>query len=152
MSGEISGKPPQASDVFWRDIILQMAKDSISSIEGSAKNLIAAVSFLEGVYFHAISFADMRVVFGSAKYFDYHWLLVSLFSAPILLWFAVLGCATLVLTTKTYKVHPEEPEDAKRVFEKIASAKQRWLMRSLYILMVSFVVLFVDIFIFLGAR
>jgi hypothetical protein len=152
MTGEISGKPPQAADVFWRDIILQMAKDSISSIEDSAKNLIAAVSFLEGVYFHAISFADMRVVFGSARYFDYHWLLVSLFSAPILLWFIVLGCATLVLTTKTYKVHPEEPEDAKRVFEEIASAKQRWLMRSLYILMVSFVVLFVDIYIFLGAR
>ncbi len=152
MTEEISGKPPQPADVFWKDIILQIAKESISSIEDSAKNLIAVASFLEGVYFHAISFADLNIVFRSTKYFDYHWLLVSIFSLPILLWFVVLGCATLVLTTKTYPVHPEEPEDAKRVFEEIANAKQQWLMRGLYILMASFVVLFIDIYIFLGAR
>lgn len=149
---EISGKPPAPADLFWKDIILQMAKESISSIEGSAKHLIAAASFLEGVYFHAISFADLKTMFSAAQYANYHWLLVSLFSAPILLWFVVLGCATMTLITKTYKVHPDEPEDAKRVFEKIANTKQRWLMRGLYILMVSFVVLFVDIYLFLSAK
>ncbi len=149
---EIAGKPPAPADVFWKDIILDIAKSSISSIEESAKQLIAAASFLEGVYFHAISFADLKIVFGSVKYYDYHWLITTLFSLPILLWFIVLACATLVLTTKTYTVHPEEPEDARRVFEQIASTKQHWLMRGLYVLMVSFVVLFVDIFIFLGAR
>ncbi len=149
---EIAGKPPAPADVFWKDVILEIAKESISSIEESAKHLIAAASFLEGVYFHAISFADLKIVFGSVRYFDYHWLLVSLFSLPILLWFMVLGCATFALTTKPYTVHPEKPEDAKRVFEEIANTKQRWLMRGLYILMASFVVLFVDIYLFLGAR
>ncbi len=149
---EIAGKPPVPADVFWKDIILDIAKASISSIEESAKHLIVAASFLEGVYFHAISFADLKIVFGSVRYYGYHWLLVFFFSLPILLWFVVLACAALVLMTKTYTVHPEEPEDARRVFEQIASTKQRWLMRGLYILMVSFVVLFVDIFIFLGAR
>ncbi|VVB91889.1 Uncharacterised protein [uncultured archaeon] len=152
MTEVTSGKIPAPADIFWKDIILDIAKASISSIEESAKHLIAAASFLEGVYFHAISFADLKIVFGSVRYYDYHWQLVSLFSLPILLWFVVLACATLVLTTKTYTVHPEEPEDARRVFEQIASTKQRWLMRGLYILMVSFVVLFVDIFIFLGAK
>ena len=137
---------------YGRTTILEMAKESISSIEESANHLIAAASFLEGVYFHAISFADLKIMFGSARYFDYHWLLVFLFSLPVLLWFIVIGCAAMVLITKAYTVHPEEPEDAKRVIEDMANSKHRWLMRGLYVLMASFVVLFLDIVLFLGAR
>ena len=151
MTEEITGKPPRQEDVLWKNTILEMAKESISSIEESAKHLIAAASFLEGVYFHAISFADLKIMFGSVKYFDYHWLLVLLFSLPVLLWFMVIGCAAMVLITKAYTVHPEEPEDAKRVIEDMANSKQRWLMRGLYVLMASFVVLYLDIVLFLGA-
>lgn len=151
MAEEISGRPPQPVDVFWKNTILELAKESIASIEGSAKYLIVAASFLEGVYFHAISFADLKGVFRVAQYANVHWLFVSLFSAPILMWFMVLGCATMALTTRSYTVHPDNPEDAKRIFEQIAVTKQRWLVRGLRILMVSFVVLFVDIFFFLGA-
>jgi hypothetical protein len=100
-----------------------MAKESISSIEESAKQLIAAASFLEGVYFHAISFADLKIMFGSVRYFDYHWVLVSLFSLPVLLWFMVIGCATMVLMTKAYTVHPDEPEEARRVIENMAKTR-----------------------------
>jgi hypothetical protein len=149
MTEEISGRPPQPVDVFWKKTILELAKESIASIEGSAKYLILAVSFLEGVYFHAITFSDLKTMFGVAPY-D-HWLLVSLFSAPILLWFMVLGCATMVLMTKSYTVHPDDPEDARRIIEVIADTKQRWLVWGLRMLMVSFVLLFVDIIIFLGA-
>jgi len=149
MTEEISGRPPQPADIFWKNIILEMAKESISSIEGSARHLIAASAFLEGVYFHAISFADPNTIFGTA---DYHKGIVILFSLPILLWFVVLACATMVLITKPFNVHPDEPEDAKRIFEEITNTKQRWLMRGLYLLMVSFVILFVDIYLFLGAR
>ncbi len=152
MTEEITGKPPRQEDVLWKTNILELSKESISSIEESAKNLIAAASFLEGVYFHAISFADLKIMFSSVRYFDYHWLLVSLFSLPVLLWFIVIGCATMVLITKAYTVHPEEPEDAKRVIEDMANSKQRWLMRGLYVLMASFVVLYLDIVLFLGAR
>jgi hypothetical protein len=147
MTEEISGRPPQPVDVFWKNTILELAKESIASIEGSAKHLILAASFLEGVYFHAITFSDLKTMFDM---FD-HWLLVSLFSAPILLWFMVLGCATMVLMTKSYTVHPDDPEDARRIIEVIADTKQRWLVWGLRMLMVSFVVLFVDIIIFLGA-
>ena len=150
MTEEISGRPPQPVDVFWKNTILELAKESIASIEGSAKHLIVAASFLEGVYFHAITFSDLKTMFDVAS--SDHWLLVSLFSAPILLWFMVLGCATMVLMTKSYTVHPDNPEDARRIFEEIADTKQRWLVCGLRMLMVSFVVLFVDIFLFLGAR
>jgi hypothetical protein len=150
MTEERNGRPPQPEDVFWKKTILELAKESIASIEGSAKHLILAASFLEGVYFHAITFSDLKTMFDAASY-D-HWLLVSLFSAPILLWFMVLGCATVVLMTKLYTVHPEDPEDARRVIEGIADTKQRWLVWGLRMLMASFVLLFVDIFLFLGAR
>ena len=81
-----------------------------------------------------------------------HWLLTILFSAPVLLWLIVLGCAAMVLATKPYMVHPDDPEDSKQIFEKIADTKHRWLTRGLRIPMISFAVLFIDVFIFLGAR
>ena len=129
-----------------------MAKGSISSIEGSAKHLILAASFLEGIYFHALSFADQDILSGAAENAALHWLLAILFSAPVLLWLIVLGCAAMVLATKPYTVHPDDPEDAKHIFEKIADTKQRWLTRGLHILMVSFAVLFLDVFIVLGCE
>ena len=152
MTNEISGRPPKPEDLFWKNAMLEMAKGSISSIEGSAKHLILAASFLEGIYFHALSFADPDILSGAAENSALHWLLAILFSAPVLLWLIVLGCAAMVLATKPYTVHPDDPEDAKHIFEKIADTKQRWLTWGLRILMVSFAILFIDVFIFLGAR
>ena len=150
MVEEIEGRPPQPEDIFWKNAILELAKESIASIEGSAKHLIVAASFLEGVYFHALSFSELKTMFGMAASVNVHWLLVALFSVPVLLWFMVLGCATLALMTKKYRGHPDDPEDAKRTFEEIADTKQRWLVWGLRLLMVSFVVLFVDIVLYLG--
>jgi len=152
MTDEIRGRPPKPDDVFWKNAMLEMAKGSIASIEGSAKHLILAASFLEGVYFHALSFADHDILSGAAENATQHWLLAILFSAPVLLWLMVLGCAAMVLTTKSYTVHPDDPEDAKQIFERIADTKQCWLTRGLRVLTVSFAVLFIDIFIFLGAK
>jgi hypothetical protein len=151
MVEELEGRPPQPEDVFWKTTVLELSKESISSIEGSAKHLIVAASFLEGVYFHALSFSELKTMFGVAASVNVHWLLVALFSAPVLLWLMVLGCATLALTTKKYIGHPDDPEDARRIFEEIANTKQRWLLWGLRLLMVSFAVLFVDIVLFLGA-
>jgi len=152
MTDEISGRPPKPEDLFWKNAMLEMAKGSISSIEGSAKHLILAASFLEGVYFHALSFADQDILSGAAENTTQHWLLAIIFSAPVLLWLIVLGCAAMVLATKPYTVHPDDPEDAKQIFVRIADTKQRWLTGGLRVLMVSFAVLFLDVFIFLGAR
>ena len=152
MTDEISGRPPKPEDMFWKNAMLEMAKESISSIEGSAKHLILVASFLEGVYFHALSFADPDILYGAAENAALHWLLAILFSAPVLLWLIVLGCAAMVLATRPYTVHPDDPADAKHIFEKIADTKQNWLMRGLRVLIVSFAVLFLDVFIFLGAR
>ncbi len=117
---------------------------------GSAKHLILVANFLEGVYFHAIPLADPDILSGAAENAALHWLLAILFSAPVLLWLMVLGCAAMVLTTRPYTVHPDDPEDAKQIFGGIVDTKQRWLTRGLCILMVSFAVLFIDVFIFLG--
>jgi len=150
MNDEIRGRPPNPEDLFWKNVMLEMAKESVSSIEGSAKHLILVASFLEGVYFHALSFADPDILSGAAANAAQHWLLAILFSAPVLLWLMVLGCAAMVLATKPYAVHPDDPEDAKQIFERIADTKQRWLTWGLRVLMVSFAVLFLDVFIFLG--
>ncbi len=152
MTEEISGRPPQPVDIFWKNTVLELAKESIASIEESARHLIVAASFLEGVYFHAISFADLKPMFEMTRYASLHWLLVLLFSAPILLWLMVLLFAIRALTTKSYTVHPDDPEDAKRIIDEIAGTKQRWVVRGLWLLMGSFVLLFLNIFLFIGMR
>ena len=73
-------------------------------------------------------------------------------SVPVLLRLMVIGCAAMVLATKPYTVHPDDPEDAKDIFGRIADTKQRWLTRGLCIIMVNFEVLFRTYSSFSGAR
>ena len=80
-----------------------------------------------------------------------HLLRATIFSAPILRWLIVLGCAAMVLATKPYAFHPDDPEDAEQIFGRIADTKQHRLARGLRVLVISFAMLFPDIFIFLGA-
>ncbi len=147
----IEGKPTHPAHIFYKNIILKMATESISDLEDIAKNLMVSVGILEGIYFHAISYIDLKIVFNNARYIDFHWVLVSIFSIPFLLWFIVLGCSIMVFFNKRYEVNPENPEHSERVYKEILNRKQQWLIRSLYILMVSFVILFINIVIFLSA-
>lgn len=45
---------------FWREVACETVKHSATTIEETAKQLIGIAAILEGLYFHAIAFADLR--------------------------------------------------------------------------------------------
>ena len=50
---EVEGRPPSPEHLFWRQAIQEIRKDSVKTVEDAAKQLIALVTLLSGLYFHA---------------------------------------------------------------------------------------------------
>ncbi|MGZ4846520.1 MAG: hypothetical protein ACXV3D_04065 [Halobacteriota archaeon] len=72
----------QATDVdrFWLTLGQETLKESITALEAAAKQLIRIVSILQGIYFAAISFSNLKriLVIQSTQ----GWFLIILFVPP----------------------------------------------------------------------
>ncbi len=106
---------------FWLGIGESLVKESVATTDEVAKQLIAVVAILEGLYFHAIVFSDLR---DAAKYpvalLARQWCVYLL---PIVLLLGSLICALAVFFPARYRVNMLSHEAAKIVFERIASRK-----------------------------
>ena len=85
---EVRGQPPSSPErVFWRKAIQEIRKDSIKTVEEAARQLIALITLLSGLYFHAITFSKLPKADSSLKL---------LFVAPLALWtFCLLAAGSL---------------------------------------------------------
>ncbi len=119
---------------FWRENAQKLVGESISTIEEVAKQLIAVNSLLEGIYFHAIAFSDVKPVLTG-------WI-AGVYLAPILLWLLSLVFAVLTLSPKAYKININSSRDSKERFEEIVSKKHGMLKISEVFLILSFIALF----------
>lgn len=70
----------------------------LSSVEDTAKQFVAITGLLEGIYFHAITFSDVKNVEGIS---------VLIYAAPLVLWLASLIFALMVLVRKKYGSCPQ---------------------------------------------
>ena len=52
---EVTAAPVTDLDLFWLEIARGIVKDSIGSLEDAARQLITAVTLVEGIYFAAVS-------------------------------------------------------------------------------------------------
>ncbi len=119
---------------FWRENARKLVGESISTIEDVAKQLIAVNSLLEGVYFHAIAFSDVKPVLTSG--------IAGIYLAPILLWLLSLVFAVLTLSPKAYAININSSRDSKERFEEIVAKKHGMLKISEFFLILSFLALF----------
>ncbi len=142
----IEGIPPKEEDVFWKRAMREMAKRSIDSIDSSAKNLVVAITVLVGLYFNALPFDDLKEKFFTSS-FDLA--IASIIVLPIALWLISLLCAIFVLFTKSYEVNVDVLGEPKRVFYDIAKRKYRWLKAGLILLIISFLLIIMNIYIYL---
>ena len=110
--------------------------ESISTIEDVAKQLIAVNSLLEGIYFHAITFSDVKPVMTST------WITV-IYLSPIFLWLMSLVFAVLTLSPNAYKININSSSASKETFEEIVSKKHGMLKVSEVFLILSFIALMV---------
>jgi hypothetical protein len=125
---EIKGQPPSPERLFWRQAIQEIRKDSVKTVEDAAKQLIALVTLLSGLYFHAITFSKVPQGYADLKV---------LFVGPLALWALCLLAATLVFFPLRFMLSPYDPDEAERIVGQALAWKYRVLLVALVLLVVS---------------
>lgn len=125
---------PVEPNPFWRRNAENLVGESISTIEDVAKQLIAVNSILEGIYFHAIAFSDIKPVMNT-------WIAV-LYLVPIALWLFSLVFAVWTLSPRQYDININSSHNSKKRFEEILLYKHKLLKISEGFLIFSFIALF----------
>ena len=131
------GEPVTELDEFWLDTARTAVKESVASLEEAAKQLIAAVTLVEGIYFAAVSWSDMHKVMAVSG--TEAWFRIALFVSPIVLWLFCLFFAVRVFTPKTYKTNLSSPEMAEQFYREMVRHKHRNLKRAYWALLFGFV-------------
>lgn len=145
---EVCAVQPTAIDRFWLEAARNASKGSIGALEDAAKQLISITSLAQGIYFAAISFSDLKKALVVQ---DWHgWFQVFLFASPIILWLISLGFAVRVFTPETYKTNLQSPDLAREMLQKIIAYKHKQLKWAHRALLFGFVLLVLNIIIYLG--
>jgi hypothetical protein len=144
MAARIENEPPVVPvrlNPFWKENARKLVGESISTIEDVAKQIIVVTSLLEGLYFHAIAFSDLRGVLNGD--------LLLVFLAPIVLWIMSLFFAMLTLLPKAHRININATSSSKETFEKIVSEKHLLLIASEAFLLASFLPLLFAVYYYL---
>lgn len=132
----VKGRQASPERNFWRVAIQEIRKDSIKRVEDAAKQLIAVVTLLSGLYTRAIVFSQVPKDYC----IDLKWLLVDLkvlFVGPLALWALCLLSASLVLYPRRFMVSPYDPDKAEDLVVQALKRKYRWLGIALGLLVLS---------------
>jgi len=111
---------PDPNLKFWKDTAKGLLGESIKSIEETAKQIIGVAGILEGLYFHAIAYSDVRGKLASG------WLIL-LYLSPLALWLVSLLAALLVFFPRTYASNISSWRESKAAFERIVIYKHTML-------------------------
>ncbi len=143
----IQPTPLTALDRFWLETTRGAVKQSIESLEGAAKQLIAITTLASTIYFAAVSFSDIKaglMQLSSAEL----WGLALIFALPIVLWLASLWFSILVFKPEIYQTNLDSPDLARETYENIAAYKHKQLHRAYLFLVVAFFPLIVNVLLY----
>jgi hypothetical protein len=135
---------------FWREQGKALITGSIDAVDSVAKELIAVAGILEGLYFHAIAFGDLRdkTKYPPALLDQQVWWYV----LPIGLLLVSLVCALAVFFPKRYQLNIHSSQASQLVFERIASRKLWWVRTSAVFLIAGVVATLITAIIYLTTR
>jgi len=111
---------PDPNLKFWKDTAKGLLGESIKSIEETAKQIIGVAGILEGLYFHAIAYSDVRGKLASG------WL-IPLYLSPLAFWLVSLLAALLVFFPRAYDTNISSWRESKAAFERIVTYKHTML-------------------------
>ena len=135
---ELRGQPPSPEHLFWRQALQDLRKNSLQRVEDAARQLIAVITVLSGLYFGAITFGQIpknyALNFG-AKYLP----LPLLFVVPLALWALSVLCASLVLFPRPIEISPYDADAIEEAVLAALAHKYRLLKWALALLVVSLV-------------
>ncbi len=126
---------------FWKENAEKIVGESISAIEGTARQFVLITSLLQGIYFHAITFSDLRAWSGYS---------LLIYAAPLFFWLLSLIFAVLVFFRRTFDTNINSSQRSKETFEKIVKEKCRLVQVSGIALILSFVALLLAFLYYLG--
>ena len=129
-------------DPFWRQNAQKLVEGSVDTLDNMAKQLITLTSLLEGLYFHAITFSDLKGTLSG-------WL-IWIYIAPIALWMLSLLSAVWTLFPKTYIINIGSSRNSKETYEQIVSKKHFRLKIAAALLVLSFLPLMVAVYYYLN--
>jgi hypothetical protein len=127
---------------FWREIARETVKNSATSVEETAKQLITVIGILEGLYFHAITFGDLK-----GKITELLPLLTYL--SPLIFWLFALIAASLVLFPRAYTLNINSSEAAKKLHEEAIPRKYLFLVLSLVWMVIGMLFLIIALWVYL---
>src|SRR5512135_1611729 len=102
MSDEPGTSDPQSvvdeTRKFWRTTAQDTVKGSAQSIDETAKQIIAVVGILEGLYFHAVTFSTVKGTINTP-------LTALAYTSPLIFWLFSLVAASLVFFPRAYQIN-----------------------------------------------
>jgi len=107
---------PDPNLKFWKDTAKGLLGESIKSIEETAKQIIGMAGILEGLYFHAIAYSDIRGQLGGVGP-------LLLYLLSLLLWLVSLLAALLVFFPPAYASNISSWRESRAAFERIVTWK-----------------------------
>lgn len=147
MAGQVTDEPPiivPEPNPFWKKNAESLVGGSIEAMEDTAKQIIVLTGLLEGLYFHAITFSDLR---GALEGF-----MLVVYLAPLVLWLVSLSFAMLTLSRKDYDININSSSDSKKVFEAIVENKYYRLKMAEVFLFASFIPLIIAVSYYLTTK
>jgi len=109
---------------FWHGVAQDTVKNSATTIDETARQIIAVVAILEGLYFHAITYSDLR-----SQQLGF-WSILA-YIGPLVFWLFSLVSASLVFLPRVYQLNLASSEAAKVIHEDVVHRKYLFLMLSL---------------------
>ncbi len=100
---------------FWREVGRGLVRESIQAIEQTARQIITVAGVLEGLYFHAISFSDLRGQLVGGE--------ICRYSAPLILLLVSLISAFAVFFPQRYRFHILSSTGGQKMYEDILKSK-----------------------------
>jgi hypothetical protein len=127
---------------FWREVGRTMVRESIASIDETAKQIVGVAGVLEGLYFHAIAYTGLRGQVTGGE--------LAVYLAPILLLLFSLLAALLVFFPDRYRVNVHSSEGSRKTYESVVSRKLQFLRIASVCLILGVAALVLALAIYLG--
>lgn len=128
------GIPLTPEDEFWMSRMREMAADSVNAVQEAARQLIAMITVMEGIYAAVLAFSGIKQIPQDSVP------AVIFYASPILLWLVSLFFALRVFVTRKYHYFGNSPDSSAAAFQKIAEFKYHDLKRAYFFLCLSFAV------------
>lgn len=113
---------------FWREVARDMVRDSIQTVDETGKQIVTITGILEGLYFHAIVFSDLRG--------DIHGNLFIIYFAPVILFLSSLIMALIIFIPDRYNINIHSSEAGKKIYEATLKSKLIFLrLASLFLVL-----------------